>query len=61
MDKQARLDELKQELKDLKASLPEHCYGDHGYIDIHRASPEHWERIEAIEEEINELKIELGV
>ena len=61
MDKQARLDELKQKLKDLKASLPEHCYGSDGYIDVHRASPEHWEKIEAIEDEIKELKAELGV
>mgnify|MGYP001818273363 CR=1 FL=1 len=54
-----RLARLQQELTDLKAALPEHCHGSEGYISDHRASPDHLARIEALEEEIAELKAKL--
>lgn len=57
--KQDRLARLQQELTDLKAALPEHCHGPDGYISDHRASPEHLEKIELLEEEIRGLKAEL--
>jgi len=58
--KEQRLRRLEQELKDLKATLPEHCYGTKGYIGVHRATPAHWQKIEEAEEEIKKLKEELG-
>ncbi len=57
--KQERLARLQQELANLKAALPEHCHGSEGYISDHRASPEHLEKIELLEEEIQGLKAEL--
>jgi HPt (histidine-containing phosphotransfer) domain-containing protein len=57
--KQERLARLEDELQQLKSTLPEHCYGWEGYISIHHATPEHWQKIEDIEEEIKELKAEL--
>ena len=57
--KQARLARLEKELADLKETLPEHCHGTDGYISDHRASPEHWQKIEDREEEIEKLKAEL--
>jgi HPt (histidine-containing phosphotransfer) domain-containing protein len=57
--KQERLARLEDELQQLKSTLPEHCYGREGYISIHHATPEHWQKIEDIEEEIKELKAEL--
>ena len=57
--KQARLARLEKELADLKETLPEHCHGTDGYISDHRASPEHWQKIEDLEEEIEKLKAEL--
>jgi hypothetical protein len=51
---------LEQELEELKATLPEHCYGTQGYVGVHRASPAHWQRIEDTEEEIKKLKAGLG-
>ena len=57
--KQERLVELEAELADLKAKLPEHCYGKDGYISDHRAKPEHWQKIEDTEEKIKALKAEL--
>ena len=54
-----KLSRLEQELEDLKATLPEHCSGTQGYVDVHRASPTHWQKIEEIEEEIKKLKPEL--
>ena len=56
---QEKLDRLEDELKQLKSTLPEHCYGKEGYISVHRATPEHWQKIEDIEEEIKKLKAEL--
>ncbi|NQT16077.1 MAG: hypothetical protein HQ582_25195 [Planctomycetes bacterium] len=57
--KEERLARLQQELANLKAALPEHCHGSEGYISDHRASPEHLEKIELLEEEIQGLKAEL--
>ena len=58
--KQERLARLERELEDLKATLPEHCYGTEGYVSDHRATPEHWQKIEDAEAEIEKLKAELG-
>jgi len=49
---------LEQEMKDLKGTLPEHCYGTKGYIGVHGASAAHWQKIEDIEEEIKNIKAE---
>ena len=56
-----KLSRLERELKDLKATLPEHCSGTKGYVGVHRATPDHWQKIEDIEEEIKKLKAELGI
>jgi len=56
-----RLARLEQELKDFEATYPEHCYGTKGYISVHRASPAHFQKIEELEEQIGELKAELGI
>ena len=58
--RQERLARLEQELADLKAALPEHCHGAEGYISDHRASPDLWDKIEQVEEEIKGLKAESG-
>jgi len=58
--RQERLARLEQELADLKAALPEHCHGSEGYISDHRASPDLWDKIEQVEEEIKGLKAESG-
>ena len=57
--KDDKLSRLEQELRELKATLPEHCSGTKGYISVHHASTAHWQRIEDIEEEIEKLKAEL--
>jgi len=59
--KNEKLARLEQDLKDLKKSLPEHCYGKNGYIDYHSAPVSLWQKIEALEEEIKILKNELGI
>ena len=58
--KAEKLSRLEQQLKNLRASFPEHCSGTQGYIGVHAASPAHWQKIEELEEEIGELKAELG-
>jgi len=58
--KQERLARLEHELAELKAALPEHCHGADGYISDHRASPDLWDKIEQVEEEIKGLKAESG-
>jgi archaellum component FlaC len=55
-----KLVRLEQELKELKATFPEHCSGTKGYVSVHQASTTHWRKIEDIEEEIEKLKVELG-
>ena len=59
--KEEKLTRLEKQLQDLKAALPEHCYGTSGYIDAHRASPAHWQKIEDTEDEIKKLKADLGL
>ncbi len=59
--KEEELAELERQLDDLKKTLPEHCYGTKGYVGVHRATPEHWQKIEDTEERIKELKAELGL
>ena len=54
------LSRLEQELARLKATLPEHCSGTNTYVGVHRASPTHWQRIEEIEEQIEQLKAKLA-
>ena len=54
------LTRLEEELKELRRTLPEHCYGTEGYIGVHRATPRHWQEIEETEERIEQLKAELG-
>ena len=56
---QEKLSRLEHELEELRATLPEHCSGTTDYIEVHRASPDHWQKIEDIEEEIKKLKAEL--
>ena len=58
--KEEALARLEEELKEYKRTLPEHCYGTKGYIGVHRATPEHWQKMEDIEDRIKELKKELG-
>jgi len=57
--KPEELARLEQELKELKGTLPEHCYGTKGYIGVHRGTPAHWLKIEDVEERIAELRVEL--
>ena len=47
---------LQQQLKQLKAMLPEHCSGTESYTSTHRASTAHWLKIEEIEEQIKTLQ-----
>jgi len=58
--KEEELERLQQELQDLNKTLPEHCYGTKGYIGVHRATPAHWQKIEDIEERIEQLRAELS-
>ncbi len=55
-----KLARLQEELEDLRAKLPEHCSGTDSYVGVHRASPDHWQKIEDVEEDIKELKSKLG-
>jgi len=58
--KEQELSRLEQDLKELQATLPEHCSGTAGYISAHHASTAHWQRIEDLEEQIEKLKAELN-
>ena len=55
-----KLTELKDKLKKLKAMLPEHCAGTEAFISTHRASTDHWLKIEEVEEEIKTLEAEIA-
>ena len=61
MTKQERLNELKVKLEELKSRDPSHCSGKEGFVGHtgHSMSPELFQQIEALEEEIKKLKKEL--
>lgn len=59
--KKQQLARLQGQLAELKSTLPEHCSGSGTYIDTHRASMEHWQKIEEAEEQIKRLRAELGL
>jgi hypothetical protein len=58
--KPEQLARLEKELSQLKETLPEHCHGTDGYISDHRATPEQWQKIEDLEDQIGKLKAEVG-
>ena len=58
-EKQKELAALKEQISDLKKTFPEHCYGTKGYIGVHRATPEHYQKYEDLEEQIEKLTKEL--
>ena len=58
--KKKELSRLEQELQSLKATMPEHCAGRDGYVGVHATSPAHWQKIEDLEDAIEELKAEPG-
>ncbi len=51
-----KLGRLREELKRLKARLPEHCSGREGYVGVHRSSAALWQKIEDLEDEIQTLE-----
>ena len=55
-----RLSRLQRELDEMRAKMPEHCHGREGYVSDHRTTPELWQKIEDLEEEIAALKVELA-
>jgi len=57
-DKKARLEELKRELKDLKERNPAHCSGT-GTSVGRQMSPQLFQKIEDLEEEIKALDAEV--
>jgi hypothetical protein len=61
MNKQEKLKELKEKLEELKGRDPSHCSGTEGFVGHtgHSMSPELFQQIEALEEEIKKLKKEL--
>ena len=56
--KQEKLARLEKELKDLTNSWPEHCSGSGEFVNVHRAKPEQMQKIEDLEDEIDQLKSE---
>jgi len=61
MSKAERLKELKAKLEELKGRDPSHCSGREGFIGHtgHSMSPELFQQIEKLEEEIKKLEKEL--
>jgi benzoyl-CoA reductase/2-hydroxyglutaryl-CoA dehydratase subunit BcrC/BadD/HgdB len=61
MDKQEKLKELTAKLEELKGRDPSHCSGTETFVGHtgHTMSPELFQQIEALEEEIKKLKKEL--
>lgn len=61
MGKQEKLKELKEKLEELKSRDPSHCSGKEGFVGHtgHSMSPELFQEIEKLEEEIKILKKEL--
>ncbi|MBM4086875.1 MAG: hypothetical protein FJ272_18970 [Planctomycetes bacterium] len=58
--KEEKLARREGELKDLKARLPEHCSGTKGYVSVHGAQPSLWQKIEDVEDEIKQIRADLG-
>ncbi len=58
MDKQEKLKELKEKLEELKSRDPSHCSGTESFVGHtgHAMSPELFQQIEALEEEIKKLE-----
>ena len=56
---EAKLAELKAELKDLEMRNPAHCSDTRGYVG-HQMTPQLLQRIEDLEEEIEGLEKKLG-
>jgi len=61
MNKEERLKDLVAKLEELKNRDPSHCSGKEGFVGHtgHSMSPELFQQIEALEEEIKKLKKEL--
>jgi len=61
MNKQERLKELTTKLEELKGRDPSHCSGTETFVGHtgHTISPELFQQIEDLEEEIKKLKKEL--
>ena len=61
MNKEERLKDLVVKLEELKSRDPSHCSGKEGFVGHtgHSMSPELFQQIEALEEEIKKLKKEL--
>ena len=59
--KRAQLARLEERLKELGSTLPEHCSGSGTYVNYHRASMTHWREIEDTEDQIRQLRSELGL
>ena len=61
MGKKEKLEGLKAKLEELKSRDPSHCSGKEGFVGHtgHSMSPELFQQIEALEEEIKKLKKEL--
>ena len=58
MNKEERLKELQAKLEELKSRDPSHCSGTEGFVGHtgHSMSPELFQQIEALEEEIKKLE-----
>jgi len=61
MGKQERLNELKKKLDELRGRDPSHCSGTDTFVGHtgHTMSPELFQKIEELEEEIKKLEKEL--
>lgn len=55
MDKAQRIQQLKDELEELKKHNPSHCHGKEGFID-HNMPVHVYQRIEDIEDEIKKME-----
>lgn len=61
MNKQKKLEELKAKLEELKKRDPSHCSGTETFVGHtgHSMSPELFQQIETLEEEIKKLEKEI--
>ena len=56
MDKKKRIDELKEQLKEMQKKIdPSHCHDKTGYV-AHSISPASFQEMEDLEEEIKKLE-----